>query len=198
MLRIVTNDLEAPAREVADLYKRRWAIELFFRWIKQTLKITRFLGTTENAVAIQIAIALIAFLLLRLAQKTQTAVCQRRSKSPQMWRLKIPHFDAGAVRTSVGLPRCSERSRDARRRAPQAVLSLDRACAPQRRRRVGRKGVPSIRPRLRRAEQRAAQGVSTRCLGGRPRRRVASVTGLAASPFWRMASGNRSACCRRR
>jgi IS4 transposase len=51
-----------------------WAIELFFRWVKQTLKITRFLGTSENAVRIQVAVALIAFLLLRLAYKAQTAV----------------------------------------------------------------------------------------------------------------------------
>jgi hypothetical protein len=67
VLRIFTNDLTASAQEIADLYKRRWAIELFFRWIKQTLKIGHFLGTSENAVRIQIAVALIAFLLLRLA-----------------------------------------------------------------------------------------------------------------------------------
>jgi len=71
VLRILCNDLDASAQEIADLYKRRWAIELFFRWVKQTLKITRFLGTSENAVHIQIAVALIAFLLLRLAQKAQ-------------------------------------------------------------------------------------------------------------------------------
>jgi transposase len=74
VLRILSNDLDAPAEQIAELYKRRWAIELFFRWIKQTLKITRFLGTSENAVAIQIAVALIAFLLLRLAPATQKAV----------------------------------------------------------------------------------------------------------------------------
>lgn len=68
VLRILSNDLDASAQQIADLYKRRWAIELFFRWVKQTLKITRFLGTSENAVRIQIAVALIAFLLLRLAQ----------------------------------------------------------------------------------------------------------------------------------
>ena len=67
-LRILSNDLDAATQEIADLYKRRWAIELFFRWVKQTLKIRRFLGTSENAVRIQIAVALIAFLLLRLAQ----------------------------------------------------------------------------------------------------------------------------------
>jgi hypothetical protein len=72
-LRILSNDLDAPAQEIADLYKQRWRIELFFRWIKQNLKITRFLGTSENAVRIQVAIALIAFLLIRLAHATQRA-----------------------------------------------------------------------------------------------------------------------------
>jgi len=74
VLRILSNDLDASAQEIADLYKRRWAIELFFRWVKQTLKITRFLGTSENAVRIQIAVALITFLILRLAQATQNVV----------------------------------------------------------------------------------------------------------------------------
>ena len=74
ILRILSNDLDASAQEIAELYRRRWAIELFFRWIKQILKITRFVGTSENAVRIQIAVALIAFLLLRLAQAAQEAV----------------------------------------------------------------------------------------------------------------------------
>ena len=74
ILRILCNDLDMPAQDIADLYKRRWAIELFFRWVKQTLKIRHFLGTSENAVRIQIAVALIAFLLLHLAQSAQEAV----------------------------------------------------------------------------------------------------------------------------
>jgi len=74
ILRILSNDLTASAQEIADLYKRRWAIELFFRWIKQTLKIRHFIGQSENAVRIQIAVALIAFLLLRLAQAAQHLV----------------------------------------------------------------------------------------------------------------------------
>jgi hypothetical protein len=68
-LRILSNDLDAPAQEIADLYKRRWRIELFFRVMKQTLKITRFIGRSENAVRTQIAVALIAFLLLRRLQE---------------------------------------------------------------------------------------------------------------------------------
>ncbi len=74
VLRILSNDLDAPAEEIAELYKRRWAIELFFRWVKQTLKIKHFIGNSENAVRIQIAVAMIAYLLLRLAQATQKAI----------------------------------------------------------------------------------------------------------------------------
>ena len=74
VLRIFTNDLDADASEIADLYKRRWAIELFFRWIKQTLKISHFVGVSENAVRIQITVALIAFLLLRLAREAHPVV----------------------------------------------------------------------------------------------------------------------------
>jgi Transposase DDE domain len=74
ILRIVTNDLDAPAEEIADLYKQRWQIELFFRWVKQTLRITHFIGVSENAVRIQIAVALIAFLVLRMAQVVQKTV----------------------------------------------------------------------------------------------------------------------------
>jgi hypothetical protein len=73
-LRILTNDLEAPAFAIAELYKQRWEIELFFRWIKQTLKIRHLLGTSENAVRIQVAVALIAFLILRLAQAAQKQI----------------------------------------------------------------------------------------------------------------------------
>ena len=92
VLRLLSNDLDASAEDIADLYRRRWAIELFFRWVKQTLKITRFVGTSENAVRIQIAVALIAFLLLRLAQATQEAI-----RSPLVF--------ARLVRTSLMLYR---------------------------------------------------------------------------------------------
>jgi len=74
VLRIFTNDLAASAQEIAELYKRRWAIELFFRWVKQTLKIGHFFGTSENAVRVQITVALIAFLLLRLAHDANRIV----------------------------------------------------------------------------------------------------------------------------
>lgn len=67
-LRLFTNDLDSPAEAIADLYKERWQIELFFKWIKQNLRISRFMGASENAVRLQIATALIAYILVRLTQ----------------------------------------------------------------------------------------------------------------------------------
>jgi hypothetical protein len=90
VLRILSNDLDATAQQIADLYKRRWAIELFFRWVKQTLKIRHFLGTSENAVRIQIAVALIVFLLLRLAQAAQKAL-QSPLAFARLVRLNLMH-----------------------------------------------------------------------------------------------------------
>ena len=74
ILRLVTNDLQAPADDIAALYKQRWQIELFFRWVKQNLKIRKFLGESQNAVRSQIAVALIAFMLLRMVFAAQKAV----------------------------------------------------------------------------------------------------------------------------
>jgi len=68
VLVFISNDLERSAEEIADLYKQRWQIELFFKWIKQNLKIKRFLGRSENAVMIQVLVAMIAYLLLKLTQ----------------------------------------------------------------------------------------------------------------------------------
>ena len=52
------------------LYKQRWEIELFFKWIKQNLRLKRFIGTSRNAVKIQVLVAMIAYLLLRLVKNT--------------------------------------------------------------------------------------------------------------------------------
>ena len=89
-LRIFSNDLDAPAQEIADLYKRRWQIELFFRVMKQTLKISHFIGRSENAVRIQIAVALIAFLLLSLLRK-MAQVNQTLLETTQLVRTNLMH-----------------------------------------------------------------------------------------------------------
>ena len=60
----LTNALGIPATTVAALYKQRWQVELFFKWIKQHLKVKRFVGTSMNAVRTQLWIALCAYLLV--------------------------------------------------------------------------------------------------------------------------------------
>jgi putative transposase len=67
---VLTNDMKRSAVEIAQAYKLRWQIELLFRWLKQHLKIRTFLGTSPNAIKLQIYAAMIAYVLLRLAAKT--------------------------------------------------------------------------------------------------------------------------------
>jgi putative transposase len=94
-LTLITNDLKRSAIELAALYKTRWQIELLFRWIKQHLKLRKFLGRSENAVRLQILAAMIAYLLLRIAARESRLVmpairfaassqhrCSSESRSP--------------------------------------------------------------------------------------------------------------------
>ena len=60
----LTNNFDLPAKTVADIYKSRWQVELFFKWIKQNLKIKSFIGTSKNAVMTRIWVALCMYLLL--------------------------------------------------------------------------------------------------------------------------------------
>ena len=64
----LTNAMDLTALQIADLYKNRWQIELFFKWLKQHLKIKKFWGTTENAVRIQISAAITAYCLVAIVQ----------------------------------------------------------------------------------------------------------------------------------
>lgn len=69
LLIFLTNNFELKAQDIALLYKQRWQVELFFKWIKQHLKVKTFWGTTENAVRIQINIAIITYCLVSLISK---------------------------------------------------------------------------------------------------------------------------------
>lgn len=60
----MTNNFDLPALIVAELYRNRWKVELFFKWLKQHLKIKRFWGTSENAVRIQIYCAIITYCMI--------------------------------------------------------------------------------------------------------------------------------------
>jgi hypothetical protein len=66
---LATNDLVSAPEDIALLYKQRWQIELFFKWVKQHLQIGRFLGANENAVRIQLLTALIAYMLVLILKK---------------------------------------------------------------------------------------------------------------------------------
>ena len=69
---LVSNNLTASAQEIAENYKQRWQIELLFKWLKQHLKLKRFLGRSANAVKLQLPCAMMAYLLLKLYQQCTT------------------------------------------------------------------------------------------------------------------------------
>lgn len=73
---LVTNDFSRSDTEIAELYKQRWQIELFFKWIKQNLKIKKFLGKSENAIRTQICIAMISFVLQKMAEELKM-ICSK-------------------------------------------------------------------------------------------------------------------------
>jgi hypothetical protein len=65
----LTNNTVLPALTIAALYKQRWQVELFFKWIKQHLRIKKFLGTSENAVKTQIWCAVSTYVLIAIIKK---------------------------------------------------------------------------------------------------------------------------------
>lgn len=68
-LTFLTNNLVISARSIADLYKARWQVELFFKWIKQHLRIKAFYGTSENAIKTQVYIAISTYILIAIVKK---------------------------------------------------------------------------------------------------------------------------------
>lgn len=94
---LATNDLKSSALEIAQRYKERWDIELFFKWIKQHLKIKAFLGRTENAVRIQVLTALISYLLIALYK-------ERKGFKGTLWlclvQVRETLFQRGAIEAS--------------------------------------------------------------------------------------------------
>lgn len=109
---LATNDLHSPASEIAQHYKQRWGIELFFKWIKQHLKIKSFLGRSANAVRLQILTALIAYLLLSLLNKAKG---NKRSLWLLLAELRESLFD-----------RLPESDNELRRRQQQAMMMLEK------------------------------------------------------------------------
>jgi len=65
----LTNNFVLPARTIADLYRKRWHVELFFKWIKQHLRIKAFYGTSPNALKTQVWTAVCAYVLVAIAKR---------------------------------------------------------------------------------------------------------------------------------
>lgn len=109
---LATNDMKRSPIEIAALYKKRWDIELFFKWLKQNLKIKQFLGRSENAVKIQIYIAIITYLLTSLA----------RSKSGVNITLRM--YIAGLKASMFQQPYAEQQASRRRREKIEHSLSL--------------------------------------------------------------------------
>jgi len=98
-----TNDLSRSAAQIAQCYRARWQVELFFKWIKQHLKVKRFLGRSQNAVRIQLYCALIAYLLLAL-YCAKHALTQDRWT--QMYELRVSLFQRPELDAELYRRRC--------------------------------------------------------------------------------------------
>ena len=103
-LTFLTNNLALPALTIAQIYKQRWQVELFFKWIKQHLRIKAFYGTSENAVKTQIWIAVSVYVLVAIVRKRlgleaslyqilQILSLTLFEKAPILWALQAPDFN---------------------------------------------------------------------------------------------------------
>jgi hypothetical protein len=107
-LKFLTNNFALPALTIAQIYKQRWQVELFFKWIKQHLRIKAFFGTSENAVKTQIWIAVSVYVLVAIMRKRldldaslyqilQILSLTLFEKAPILWALHAPDFDNDLV-----------------------------------------------------------------------------------------------------
>src|SRR6202022_1541633 len=107
-LKFLTNNFVLPALTIAQIYKCRWQVELFFKWIKQHLRIKAFYGTSENAVKTQIWIAVSIYVLVAIVRKRlglaaslyqalQILSVTLFEKTPILCALQVPEADAEFV-----------------------------------------------------------------------------------------------------
>ena len=107
-LKFLTNNFALPAHTIAQIYKQRWQVELFFKWLKQHLRIKAFFGTSENAVKTQIWIAVSIYVLVAVVRKRleldaslyqilQILSLTLFEKAPILRALHAPDFDSDLV-----------------------------------------------------------------------------------------------------
>lgn len=92
IIEIICNNLIWSAATIAELYKRRWIIEIFFKLLKQNLQVKTFLGTSENACKSQIFVSLIAYFLLELIRRTMSKVKHSFSNFVNLIRICLVHY----------------------------------------------------------------------------------------------------------
>jgi hypothetical protein len=92
IIEVICNNLDWSAATIAELYKRRWNIEIFFKLLKQNLQVKTFLGTSENACKSQIFISLIAYFLLELIRRTISRANHSFSNFVNVIRICLVHY----------------------------------------------------------------------------------------------------------
>lgn len=113
----ITNHFDWSAQTIADIYKQRWQVELFFKWIKQNLKIKNFLGNSKNAVLTQVLAALCIYLLIAF-MKFQSKITQSMQQI-----IRLLHTNLFSKRNLMGL---FEKTKPKINLSPQLTLSLAR------------------------------------------------------------------------
>lgn len=122
IISILTNDFERRPREIGDLYRNRWQVELFFKWIKQHLVVKRFYGTGQWAVFSQLWIALIQYLLL---VKMRERAAQKASSLLAVYKQIQQHWAEPFTVFLESLRRQGERnSRGRRKNLREAIYAL--------------------------------------------------------------------------
>jgi len=100
----LTNNFEIKAQTVCDLYRSRWQVELFFKWIKQHLRINQFFGRSENAVKCQIWIAVATYLLVAIARKCLRVPLSLHSMLEILSVAPFENISLDQLLTDSGLP----------------------------------------------------------------------------------------------
>lgn len=91
---VITNNMEWKASTIGELYKRRWTIEVFFKFLKQNLQIKTFIGTSQNACKSQIWVALIAFLLIELIKRVFCKIKHRFGHLVTLIRVTLTRYNS--------------------------------------------------------------------------------------------------------
>lgn len=114
ILRLITNRFDVAPDEISDIYRSRWAIELFFKWLKRHVEIKQFYGMSETALQNQVYIALIAYclhVLIQLSTKSRKSLLRiSRWLKAALWKpsyIWLHRFEKKTVPLQKTLPACN-------------------------------------------------------------------------------------------